>query len=88
MAFALRASGTKGDIEGSPHSRDELAVLQDELDSQSTAANIMFAVTGALALSAVVVYFAESSPDEPEKNISVTAAASADGAWVSAAFRF
>jgi hypothetical protein len=85
--FAVLAQGEKSKIESEPHGRDELAVLQSSLNTKATAANLLMAATGALALSTFFVYRAESKPAEPARERpQVAAGATGDSAWLEARF--
>jgi len=87
--FALKARATKNTIEDSPHARPELEALQDDLDTQSTVANLLFAATGAFAISTAIVYLVEKrSGSSVERKLSVGATATGSSAWVGASWQF
>jgi hypothetical protein len=89
VTFALLARSTASDIESEPHERATLEELQDKLDTRGDVANIFVAVTGALAVSTAIVYFAERPTKKTAREMpSISVAGSRDGAWVGARFSF
>lgn len=89
--FALEARATKNTIQDTPHAREQLEALQDDLNAQNTTANVLFAATGAFALSTAAFYLFEirGGKSEPnERSVSVGASATGSSAWVGAAWQF
>lgn len=52
----LQSKGTASDISGSQHTRAEQDALQSQLNSQSSRANLLFAVAGGLAVATGVLF--------------------------------
>lgn len=87
--YALESRATKNSIQDSPHSREQLSGLQDDLNTESTTANLLFAATGAFALSTAAFYLFEVRwGKNRERPVAVRAGATGSSAYVGARWQF